>query len=143
MIDFCPPEEQDDPSTQTTDPTQPRIPRLGKPSRGQRITRRCDAPALTLTAEQRLLLLDTPRRSGLPAGDFAALVGISKYTLYAWKHKFEAEGPACQHPSRRPRPARGRLADRWHDRPRLRRSLLYFGAALRKPLRARVRTTSN
>jgi transposase InsO family protein len=47
-----------------------------------------------LTPEQRLLLLDTWRRSGLPAGDFAALVGVSKHTLYAWKHKFEQEGPA-------------------------------------------------
>jgi transposase InsO family protein len=30
----------------------------------------------------------------LPAGDFAALVGLSKFTLYAWKKKFELEGPA-------------------------------------------------
>jgi transposase len=41
-----------------------------------------------------LLLLDTWQRSGLPAGDFAALVGLSKFTLYAWKKKFEQEGPA-------------------------------------------------
>jgi transposase InsO family protein len=41
-----------------------------------------------------LLLLDTWQRSGLPAGDFAALVGLSKFTLYAWKKKFELEGPA-------------------------------------------------
>jgi transposase len=47
-----------------------------------------------LTAEQRLLLLDTWLRSGLPAGDFAALVGLSKHTLYDWKRKFQAEGPA-------------------------------------------------
>src|SRR5205809_1745660 len=46
-----------------------------------------------LTAEQRLLLLDTWLRSGLPAGDFAALVGISKHTLYSWKKKFDREGP--------------------------------------------------
>ena len=38
-----------------------------------------------LTAEQRWLLLDTWQRSGLPAGDFAALVGVSKHTLYVWK----------------------------------------------------------
>ncbi len=50
--------------------------------------------AETLKPEQRLLLLDTWKRNGLPAGDFAALVGISKHTLYAWKKKFEAEGPA-------------------------------------------------
>jgi transposase InsO family protein len=46
-----------------------------------------------LTAQQRLLLLDTWRRSGLPAADFAALVGLSKHTLYAWKKKFEQQGP--------------------------------------------------
>ena len=48
-----------------------------------------------LTPEQRLLLLDTWQRSGLPAGDFAAMVGISKHTLYAWKWKFEEQGPAA------------------------------------------------
>jgi hypothetical protein len=47
-----------------------------------------------MTAEQRLLLLDTWLRSGLPAADFAALVGLSKHTLYDWKRKFQAEGPA-------------------------------------------------
>src|SRR6185312_4150052 len=46
------------------------------------------------TPEQRLLILDSWRRSGLPAGDFAPLVGVSKHTLYAWKKRFEAEGPA-------------------------------------------------
>jgi transposase InsO family protein len=39
------------------------------------------------------LLLDTWLRSGLPAADFAALVGVSKHTLYAWKKKFDTEGP--------------------------------------------------
>ena len=48
---------------------------------------------MPLTPEQRLLILDTWRRSGLPAGDFGALVGLSKHTLYAWKKKFEQEGP--------------------------------------------------
>ncbi len=48
----------------------------------------------SLTPQQRLLLLDTWQRSGLPAADFAALVGLSKFTLYDWKKKFEAEGPA-------------------------------------------------
>ena len=40
-----------------------------------------DSPPTALTPEQRLLLLDTWRRSGLPAGDFAALVGISLVAL--------------------------------------------------------------
>jgi transposase len=39
-------------------------------------------------------LLDTWQRSGLPAGDFAALVGLSKHALYDWKKKFAAHGPA-------------------------------------------------
>jgi transposase InsO family protein len=46
------------------------------------------------TPEQRLLVLDSWLRSGLPAGDFAPLVGVSKHTLYAWKKRFDAEGPA-------------------------------------------------
>jgi len=56
------------------------------------------APAVSkiesLRPEQRLLLLDTWQRSGLPAADFAALVGVSKFTLFAWKKRFELEGPA-------------------------------------------------
>jgi transposase InsO family protein len=47
-----------------------------------------------MTPQQRLLVLDTWSRSGLPAGDFAPLVGVSKHTLYAWKARFEAQGPA-------------------------------------------------
>ena len=62
--------------------------------RGRSLTHKDNSLPASLTPEQRLLLLDTWRRSGLPAGDFAALVGISKHTLYAWKRKFEIEGPA-------------------------------------------------
>jgi transposase InsO family protein len=50
--------------------------------------------ASKLKPEQRLLLLDTWLRSGLPAGDFAAMVGISRHTLYAWKKKFDTQGPS-------------------------------------------------
>lgn len=46
-----------------------------------------------LTPEQRLLILDAWLRSGLPAKDFAGLVGLSKHTLYAWKKKFTEHGP--------------------------------------------------
>jgi len=46
------------------------------------------------TAEQRLLILDSWLRSKLPAGDFAPLVGMSKHSLYAWKDRFEKQGPA-------------------------------------------------
>ncbi len=46
------------------------------------------------TGEVRLKILDTWMRSGLPAGDFAPLVHVSKHTLYSWKQRFEADGPA-------------------------------------------------
>jgi hypothetical protein len=41
----------------------------------------------SLSGQQRLLLLDTWRRSGLPAGDFAPLVGVSATTLYKWRRR--------------------------------------------------------
>lgn len=49
---------------------------------------------------ERLLILDTWQRSGLPAGDFAPLVGVSKHTLYLWKKRFTQHGPAglAEHP---------------------------------------------
>ena len=47
-----------------------------------------------LSAEQKLLLLDTWLRSGLPARDFGGLVNVSCHTLYAWKRRFEQQGPA-------------------------------------------------
>src|SRR6516225_11068856 len=51
-------------------------PRLQRPARGCRPFQKPAASAPALTPEQRLLLLDAWRRSGLPAGDFAPLVGI-------------------------------------------------------------------
>lgn len=62
---------------------------------GRRLARPSDAERKrSFTPEQRLLLLDSWQRSGLPAGDFAALVGISKHTLYLWKKQFDELGPA-------------------------------------------------
>ena len=43
---------------------------------------------------ERLNLLDIWQRSGLPAGEFASLVGVSKHTLYGWKKRFDEKGPA-------------------------------------------------
>ena len=57
---------------------------LHSPAHGRQTARR-EQPAVPFSFEQRLLLLDAWRRSGLPAGDFAPLVGLSKLTLYAWK----------------------------------------------------------
>jgi transposase InsO family protein len=68
--------------------------RLGARRRGQRrLSKPTPRSGEPLSATQRLLLLDTWQRSGLPAKDFAAMVGLSKHTLYAWKQKFEREGP--------------------------------------------------
>lgn len=48
----------------------------------------------TLTAQERLLLLDLWQRSGLTAREFGALVGVSKHTLFNWKQRFDRQGPA-------------------------------------------------
>src|SRR5688572_8588246 len=73
------------------------LPHSTGPIRTRRLVKKDDLQTgtrVSLTAQQRLLLLDTWRRSGLPAGDFAALVGVSKHTLYAWKKRFDDLGPA-------------------------------------------------
>src|SRR6516164_9246456 len=73
---------------------RPDLPRRPMRRRGRRLIQQPTTPTPPLTPQQRLLLLDTWQRSGLPAGDFAALVGVSKHTLYAWKKKFDSQGPA-------------------------------------------------
>lgn len=71
------------------------VPRLGGRGRpGRRLVKKAEVSRTKVTPEQRLLLLDTWSRSGLPAGDFAAMVGVSKHTLYAWKKRFATLGPA-------------------------------------------------
>jgi transposase InsO family protein len=83
------------PPTPLADQGPPPLPPLSRRGRrGRRLLQKPAAPSTPLTAEQRLLLLDTWQRSGLPAGDFAPLVGLSKHTLYAWKKKFDQQGPA-------------------------------------------------
>src|SRR6266849_1938180 len=86
-------------------------PRPGRPRRGRRLVAK-DTPApAAVTPQQRLLLLDIWQRSGLPAGDFAALVGVSKHTLYDWKKRFDAEGPAGLMNKPRGGPPGSRLPD--------------------------------
>jgi transposase InsO family protein len=63
--------------------------RLGRP-KGRSLQK---AARKSLTAEQRLLILDTWKRSGLAGTDFSSIVGVSYHTLYGWKRKFETEGP--------------------------------------------------
>jgi len=99
-----PPEEEsvsqppEAPPQEVLEPEEPvRMPRLkgrgkGSPrSTGSLV--RVDTAAEKLQPAQRLLILDTWQRSGLPAGDFADLVGMGKHTLYAWKKRFEECGP--------------------------------------------------
>jgi transposase InsO family protein len=94
-------------SDQTTSPP----PRLQTPPRGRKRAAAKPAPAAPLTAQQRLLLLDAWRRSGLPAADFAGLVGISKHTLYDWKRRFAADGPAALMDRPRGAPRGSRLSE--------------------------------
>jgi transposase InsO family protein len=79
--------------TDGEDPVRP--PPLTARRRGGSLRKKEDpAPRKELTPEDRLLILDTWNRSGLPAGDFSGLVGIAKHTLYNWKRRFEEQGPA-------------------------------------------------
>lgn len=78
----------------------------------QRSRRRVIEPGKPrFSAEQRLLILDSWLRSKLPAGDFAPLVGMSKHSLYAWKMRFEREGPAGLDDKPVGRPAGSRLTE--------------------------------
>ncbi len=69
---------------------------------GARGTPRCTASTrrpearrgIEFTGEQRLLVLDCWFRTELAATDFAPLVGVTTASLYAWRRKFEDEGPA-------------------------------------------------
>jgi transposase InsO family protein len=83
---------------------------LGRGGGGRRLVKK-DTKAAALTPQERLLLLDTWQRSGLPARDFGAMVGLSKHTLYAWKSKFDSQGPAGLMDQPRGRTAGSRLPD--------------------------------
>ncbi len=62
--------------------------------RGRRLVRPEEVKPAAYNPQQRLMILDCWQRSGLPAEDFAPLVGVSKHTLYAWKQRFDRQGPA-------------------------------------------------
>ena len=62
--------------------------------KGRRLVKKSSRKSPTsFTPEQRLLILDVWKRSGLYATEFAPLVGITNSTLYAWKKRFEEFGP--------------------------------------------------
>src|SRR5262249_54828265 len=89
----------------------PASPRLQTPRRGRRLVAKPTTPTPPLTPQQRLLLLDTWQRSGLPAADFAALVGVSKHTLHSWKKKFDTQGPGGWRAQPRAPPAGSKLPE--------------------------------
>lgn len=108
------PNERDDgafPKEPFEEPLQK--PRLGGrgTAKGRRLVRAEGSGQPPMTPQQRLLILDTWQRSGLPGGDFAALVGVSKHTLYAWKKKFQQQGPAGLMDQPRGGPKGSRLPD--------------------------------
>ena len=79
------------------DTPDPRPPRLsGRRSGGapRPLAKEDASEGRMLTARERIHMLDIWQRSGLPARDFGALVGISRHTLYAWKKRFAELGPA-------------------------------------------------
>lgn len=86
-----------EPSSEPYEAALPPQPRRRRRTRGRRMAspqEQAAASRPSFTAEQRLLLLDTWQRSGLPAGDFSTLVGVSAHTLYKWKKLFQEHGPA-------------------------------------------------
>jgi transposase InsO family protein len=89
------PDQPDEPDDEDLDWQEdpPRAPNLGARRRGT-LSKPRARPQMPLSPQQKLLLLDTWQRSGLPARDFAALVNLSHHTLYAWKRRFEQLGPA-------------------------------------------------
>ncbi len=62
--------------------------------RGRRLVKAEEKTRKVYKPEERLLILDTWRRSALPAKDFGALVGVSPHTLYKWRKAFDESGPA-------------------------------------------------
>jgi transposase InsO family protein len=107
--------DRDDPETlpelSSAKPDQERGLRLTGRPRGRRLVKKEAAPKPAISAEQRLLVLDTWQRSQLPAKDFAPLVGVSKHTLYAWKKAFDTHGPAGLMDHKRGAPRGSRLPE--------------------------------
>jgi transposase InsO family protein len=106
-------EDDSEPEPADSDPGAEDLRRLRRTGRvrGRRLVKREATTTPAISAEQRLLLLDTWQRSQLPAKDFAALVGVSKHTLYAWKKAFDTQGPSGLMERPRGGPSGSRLSD--------------------------------
>ena len=85
--------------------------RGGGGRRGKRLVKKEDGGRKEFTPEQRLMILDIWKRSGLPAKDFAPLVGTTNSTLYSWKKRFEADGPGGLMPRQRGGPRGSRMPE--------------------------------
>jgi transposase InsO family protein len=93
---ISPPVETDNEPGSERSAAPPRRRSPGSALRGER-------PALT--PQQRLFILDSWQRSGLPGAEFGPLVGLSSQTLYNWRQRFARLGPAGlseQRPRRAP-----------------------------------------
>jgi transposase InsO family protein len=66
---------------------------------------------VALSGEQRLLILDAWTRSGLTAGEFGRIAGVSSHTLYAWRRRFDEFGPAGLDEKRRGAPQGSRVPE--------------------------------
>jgi transposase len=64
-----------------------------------------------LSGGQRLLILDAWRRSELTAGEFGKIAGVTAATLYAWRRRFEALGPAGLDEKKRGAPSGTRVPE--------------------------------
>jgi len=82
-------------------------------TRGARIVKPGTAPKMRsgLTPEQKLLLLDTWERSGLPIREFASVVNISRHSLYKWRQNFNNYGPEGLVEKKRGAPKETRLPE--------------------------------
>ncbi len=68
------------------------LPKVRGKSRQRLLRHRQTEHTRQLNGAQRLLLLETYHKSGLPAGDFAAMVGVSRHTLYRWSKMYREDG---------------------------------------------------
>src|SRR5262245_36449938 len=60
---------------------------------------------------QRIVLLDVWARSGMKAPEFGQMVGVTPHTLYEWRRRFQAQGPAGLMEGRRGGMAGSRLPE--------------------------------
>jgi transposase InsO family protein len=84
---------------------------VGRPNASKnRALRKKGQGKKVVSGEEKLLILDVWKKSGLPAKDFSGLVDLSPHSLYAWRKKLEEEGPEGLFPAA-PGPSPGARVD--------------------------------